>query len=88
MHRRYESMTARNGDVEELSQHEDAGIGVRALVGSGWGFFAVPDLSDAAARAAGAQADGDRHGQRHRLAGRVGAGAGRAGHAGRGPASA
>ena len=38
------------------SQHEDAGIGVRALVGSGWGFFAVPDLSDAAARAAGAQA--------------------------------
>ena len=56
MHRRYESMTARNGDVEELSQHEDAGIGVRALVGSGWGFYAVPDLSDAAARAAGAQA--------------------------------
>ncbi|MET0459959.1 MAG: TldD/PmbA family protein [Ilumatobacteraceae bacterium] len=56
MHRRYESMTARNGDVEELSQHEDAGIGVRALVGSGWGFFAVPDLSDAAARAAGTQA--------------------------------
>ncbi|MET0324717.1 MAG: TldD/PmbA family protein [Ilumatobacteraceae bacterium] len=56
MHRRYESMTARNGDVEELGQHEDAGIGVRALVGSGWGFYAVPDLSDAAARAAGAQA--------------------------------
>ena len=55
MHRRNESMSARNGDVEDLSRSdEDAGIGVRALVGSGWGFFAVPDLSDAAARAAGA----------------------------------
>jgi TldD protein len=56
MHRRYESMTARNGDVEDLSQDETSGIGVRALVGSGWGFFATPDLSDAAVRAAGAQA--------------------------------
>ena len=27
---------------------EDSGIGVRALVGSSWGFFAVPDLGDAA----------------------------------------
>jgi len=35
---------------------EDAGIGVRALVCSGWGFFAVPDLSDAAARRAGERA--------------------------------
>jgi len=56
MHRRYESMHARNGEIEELSQHEDAGIGVRALVDSGWGFFAVPDLSDAAARRAGERA--------------------------------
>jgi TldD protein len=56
MHRRYEAMSARNGDIEELSQSEDAGIGVRALVGSGWGFYAVPDLSDAAARAAGGRA--------------------------------
>jgi TldD protein len=56
MHRRYESMHARNGELEELSQVEDAGIGVRALVGSGWGFFAVPDLSDAAARRAGERA--------------------------------
>jgi TldD protein len=54
MHRRYESMTARNGDVDDVVQNEDAGIGVRALVGSGWGFHAVPDLS--AAAAAGAQA--------------------------------
>jgi TldD protein len=54
MHRRYESMSARNGEVQELSQQEDAGIGVRALVGSSWGFYAVPDISDAAARNAGA----------------------------------
>jgi TldD protein len=56
MHRRYESMTARNGDVEDLGQDETSGIGIRALVGSGWGFYAVPDLADAAVRAAGAQA--------------------------------
>ncbi len=56
MHRRYESMSARNGEIEELSQNESAGIGVRALVGSGWGFFAVPDLSDPSARAAGTRA--------------------------------
>ena len=56
MHRRTESMDARNGEIEELNQVEDAGVGVRALVGSGWGFFAVPDLSDAAARSAGARA--------------------------------
>lgn len=56
MHRRFESMAARNGEIEALDQDEDAGIGVRALVGSGWGFFAVPDLADAAARAAGTRA--------------------------------
>jgi TldD protein len=56
MHRRSESMSARNGDIEELTQDEDAGVGVRALVGSSWGFFATPDLSGAAARAAGSRA--------------------------------
>jgi TldD protein len=56
MHRRSEAMTARDGEIEELSQDESAGIGVRALVGSSWGFFAVPELSDAAARAAGRRA--------------------------------
>src|SRR5256885_15902947 len=53
MHRRSESMNARNGQIEELTMDEDAGIGVRALVGSSWGFYAVPDLSGAAARQAG-----------------------------------
>jgi TldD protein len=56
MHQRHESMSARNGDVEEVRQDESAGIGIRALVGSSWGFFAVPDLTDRAARAAGARA--------------------------------
>jgi TldD protein len=56
MHRRYEAMAARNGKVEDVTQNEDSGIGVRALVGSGWGFYAVPDLADASVRRAGEQA--------------------------------
>jgi TldD protein len=56
MVRRTESMTARDGAVEDLSSDESAGLGVRALVGSSWGFYAMPDLSDAAARAAGRRA--------------------------------
>src|SRR3954462_14289501 len=56
MVRRTESMTARDGTIEDLSSDESAGLGVRALVGSSWGFYAVPDLSDAAARAAGRRA--------------------------------
>jgi TldD protein len=56
MHRRTESMSARNGEVEDLRQSESAGVGVRALVGSSWGFYATPELADRAARAAGAQA--------------------------------
>jgi TldD protein len=47
MHRRSESMSARNGEIEELSQDENAGIGVRALVGSSWGFFATPEYGQA-----------------------------------------
>ncbi len=53
MHRRSESLNARNGEIEEVSQDEDAGVGVRALVGSSWGFFAIPDLSEMSARKAG-----------------------------------
>jgi TldD protein len=56
MARRHESMAARNGDVEALTETEDEGLGVRALVGSSWGFYAVPDVGDAAARAAGQRA--------------------------------
>jgi TldD protein len=53
---RHESMQARNRVVEDLSQTEDAGLGVRALVESSWGFQATPTLSGPAARTAGAAA--------------------------------
>src|SRR3954454_11388600 len=56
MVRRTESMTARDGAVEDLSSDQSAGLGIRALVGSSWGFYAVPDLSDSGARAAGRRA--------------------------------
>jgi TldD protein len=56
MLRRSETMSARDGEVEDLDSAESAGIGVRALVGSSWGFYALPDLSDGAARAAGRRA--------------------------------
>ena len=88
MHRRYESMTARNGDVEDLGQDETSGIGVRALVGSGWGFYAVPDLVDAAARAAGAQATAIATSSARVAREAIGPRARRGRPAGRGPASA
>jgi TldD protein len=53
---RSEAMSARNGVVESLDREQRAGIGVRALIGSSWGFFAVPDVSPAAARRAGEEA--------------------------------
>ena len=53
---RTEAMAARNGVVESLDRQDRAGVGVRALVGSSWGFFAVPDVGSAAARRAGEQA--------------------------------
>ncbi|MBA2632187.1 MAG: TldD/PmbA family protein [Chloroflexi bacterium] len=56
MDRRHESMGARNGEVEELTQEASVGIGVRALIGSGWGFYSTADLTRSAAAQAGAQA--------------------------------
>lgn len=56
MRRRHETLDARDGDVHESGRHDDHGIGVRALVGSGWGFFATPDLDDAAVADAGRRA--------------------------------
>ena len=53
---RYESMSAKNRVMEGLTQTETAGIGVRALIGSSWGFQATPELTDAAARRAGERA--------------------------------
>ena len=55
--RRAEHVSARNGDLEAVGNDLDAGVGVRALVGSSWGFAAASDLGDdAAAARAGAQA--------------------------------
>src|SRR5918995_2689284 len=56
MDRRHESMTARNGEIEGLTQEQSVGIGVRALIGSGWGFASTADLDADAARRAGAEA--------------------------------
>src|SRR5438132_13758894 len=55
---RTESMAARNGILESLDRTDRAGVGVRALSEGSWGFFAVPDLSPAAARRAGERAAG------------------------------
>jgi TldD protein len=48
-----ESMSAQNSVVERLSQDESSGLGVRALVGSSWGFFATPTLTRESATEAG-----------------------------------
>jgi TldD protein len=56
MDRRHESMNARNGEIEGLTQEGSVGLGVRALIGSGWGFYSTSDLTTASAQKAGAQA--------------------------------
>ncbi len=53
---RNETIEVLNGRVERVDRTETAGVGVRALVGSSWGFFSTADLTDAAARAAGNRA--------------------------------
>ena len=53
---RSETLAARNGVLESADRSTSAGIGVRAMIGSSWGFFSVPDLSPAAARQAGTRA--------------------------------
>ena len=56
MFTRSESMSAQNGEIEDLRQSEKAGIGVRALIGSSWGFFASSDLGPASVHEAGRRA--------------------------------
>lgn len=51
-----ESLSARNGILEGFRQNESTGVGVRALIGSSWGFFATAETGDAAGRRAGEQA--------------------------------
>lgn len=51
-----ESIEVFNGSVRQLDRTESAGIGVRALVGSSWGFFGTHDTSSTGLLAAGRRA--------------------------------
>jgi TldD protein len=51
-----ESIEVLNSRVEKLDRYEGVGVGVRALVGSSWGFFATADLDRAGAAGARAAA--------------------------------
>ena len=51
-----ESIDVQNQAVQAVGMTEAAGVGVRALIGSSWGFYATSDLTDAAAQSAGATA--------------------------------
>lgn len=53
---RSESISVQNGGVESVEHTESAGVGVRALIGSSWGFFATPQLGEGDVRRAGEQA--------------------------------
>lgn len=53
---REESMEVLNQAVESVGASESAGIGVRALIGSSWGFYATPSITNSAARSAGEKA--------------------------------
>ena len=46
----------RNGEVDHLSSTVDRAVGVRVLVGNGWGFAATSDISDASIRKAARRA--------------------------------
>jgi TldD protein len=46
---RTETIEVLNGRVERVDRTETAGVGVRALVGSSWGFFATAELAEAGA---------------------------------------
>ena len=52
--RKQETISVQNQAVESIDRSEQAGVGIRALVGSSWGFFATADLS--AAQRAGERA--------------------------------
>lgn len=56
VHTTTESIVVQNQALESLDRGEAIGLGVRALVGSSWGFFATPNLELSAAATAGATA--------------------------------
>jgi TldD protein len=53
---RVEDIEVHNQRLRGLTEQEKVGVGVRALIGSSWGFAATGDLSDASLRACGARA--------------------------------
>ena len=53
---RTESIDVLNQAVESVDHTESAGVGVRALIGSSWGFYATGEMTETAARDAGAMA--------------------------------
>ena len=50
---RSESIDVKNSSVESLDHGDSIGLGVRALIGSSWGFYGVSELSDSGAASAG-----------------------------------
>lgn len=50
---RAEAIEVENGEVRRVDRSDSAGVGVRALIGSSWGFYAVGDPTDLRARRAG-----------------------------------
>jgi TldD protein len=53
---RDQRLRAQDGVLEELTQGESVGLGVRALMGAGWGHASTPQLTTAHVRRAGEQA--------------------------------
>jgi TldD protein len=56
IHSRSEAIEVQNGRVQRLDRADAVGVGVRALIGSSWGFYAVGDPTDRDVRAAGEMA--------------------------------
>ena len=56
MGRRIRDISVQNGDVQTISLNETIGVGIRALIGSSWGFQATDRLGVADAERAGAEA--------------------------------
>ena len=50
------NIAAKNGEVENYNESEKIGIGIRALVGSSWGFYSTYDLSKPSLTNAGIRA--------------------------------
>ena len=53
---RIEDIEVQNQRLRGLTEQEKVGVGVRALIGSSWGFASTGDLSDSSLRACGARA--------------------------------